>query len=314
MNFTTIIKSGAKIASRVGLQLSKHAPEILTGLGVAGFIGTVALAIDETPAAIDILAETKKNLEAIDTLENSDEPDVAEKRKQYEYTHEKATAERREWQFNTVRKLLKNYWKALVLGTLSIAAILGAYNIMHSRTLAIAAIAEATQKAFTEYQQRVEERFGADVEKEIRYGLKKKTINAVETLDDGTEEKTKIEKAEVRTGEPVWDCYTRIFDESNPNYKRGPGYNKNFLIGVQKQANDKFHMQGHLFLNELLDMLSFPRTPEGAVCGWVEGNGDNYVDLGIFDSCYRPKADFINGYEQSVIMHFNCDGVIYNLI
>lgn len=314
MNFTTIIKSGAKIASRVGLQLSKHAPEILTGLGVAGFIGTVALAIDETPAAIDILAETKKNLEAIDTLENSDEPDVAEKREKYEYTHEKATAERRKWQLNTVRKLLKNYWKALVLGTLSIAAILGAHNIMHSRTLAIAAVAEATQKAFTEYQQRVEERFGADVEKEIRYGLKKKTINAVETLEDGTEEKTKIEKAEVRTGEPVWDCYTRIFDESNPNYKRGPGYNKNFLIGVQKQANDKFHMQGHLFLNELLDMLSFPRTPEGAVCGWVEGNGDNYVDLGIFDSCYRPKADFINGYEQSVILHFNCDGVIYNLL
>ena len=32
MNFTTIIKGGAKVASRIGLQLSKHAPEILTGL------------------------------------------------------------------------------------------------------------------------------------------------------------------------------------------------------------------------------------------------------------------------------------------
>lgn len=314
MNFTTIIKSGAKVASRIGLQLSKHAPEILTGLGVAGFIGTVALAVDETPAALDILNDTKKNLDAVEELLNGQSPDTVEKRERFDYTPEKAAAERRKWHIYAVRNLLKTYWKALVCGTLSIAAILGAHNIMHSRTLAIAAVAEATQKAFSEYQQRVEERFGADVEKEIRYGLKKKTINAIETLEDGSEEKTKVEKAEVRTGEPVWDCYTRIFDESNPNYKRGPGYNKNFLISVQKQANDRLHMQGHLFLNELLDMMSFPRTPEGAVCGWVEGNGDNYVDLGIFDSCYRPKADFINGYEQSVILHFNCDGVIYNLI
>lgn len=314
MNFTTIIKGGAKVASRIGLQISKHAPEILTGLGIAGFVGTVALAIDETPAAVDILNETKTKLEAVDVLLNSEEPAVAEKRERYEYTPEKAAAERRRWHIDAARKLLKVYWKALVVGTLSIAAILCAHNIAHSRMLAITAIADATQKAFDEYRQRVEERVGPEVEKEIRYGLKKKTITAVETLEDGTEEKTKVEKAEVRTGEPVWDCYTRIFDESNPNYKRGPGYNKNFLIGIQKQANDRLHKQGHLFLNELLDMMSFPRTPEGAVCGWVEGNGDNYVDLGIFDSCYRPKADFINGYEQSVILHFNCDGVIYNLL
>ena len=62
MNFTTIIKGGAKVASRIGLQLSKHAPEILTGLGIAGFVGTVALAIDETPAALEILNETKTKL------------------------------------------------------------------------------------------------------------------------------------------------------------------------------------------------------------------------------------------------------------
>ena len=120
MNFTTIIKGGAKVASRIGLQLSKHAPEILTGLGIAGFVGTVALAIDETPAALDILNETKTKLEAVDVLLNSEEPAVVEKRERYEYTPEKAAAERRRWHIDAARKLLKVYWKALVVGTLSI--------------------------------------------------------------------------------------------------------------------------------------------------------------------------------------------------
>ena len=65
-------------------------------------------------------------------------------------------------------------------------------------------------------------------------------------------------------------------------------------------------------------MLGAKRTKAGAQVGWVydEKNpvGDNYVDFGIFD-IYNPKSrDFVNGYEKVIVLDFNVDGVILDLI
>ena len=91
-----------------------------------------------------------------------------------------------------------------------------------------------------------------------------------------------------------------------------------FLKRQQDWANDKLKAQGHLFLNEVYDMIGIPRTAAGNVVGWIYDEecpiGDNFVDFGIYDiNCERNRA-FVNGYERSILLDFNVDGPILDLI
>ena len=76
--------------------------------------------------------------------------------------------------------------------------------------------------------------------------------------------------------------------------------------------------RGHLFLNELREMLGLGKTQAGNVVGWIydEKNpvGDNYVDFGIFDQDDERKRAFVNGWERSILIDPNVDGNILELI
>ena len=92
-----------------------------------------------------------------------------------------------------------------------------------------------------------------------------------------------------------------------------------FLRGRQQYANDLLMARGHLFLNEVYDMLDIRRTKAGQVVGWVydpENNtkGDNYVDFGIYNVYRQPNRDFVNGHESSILLDFNVDGSVLDLI
>ena len=79
--------------------------------------------------------------------------------------------------------------------------------------------------------------------------------------------------------------------------------NKYYLLALQAQANDRLKSRGHLFLNEVYEMLGFRLTKAGAVVGWIydprEPMGDNFVDFGMFEVCREKAVDFVNGYERS---------------
>ena len=91
-----------------------------------------------------------------------------------------------------------------------------------------------------------------------------------------------------------------------------------FLKDQQRYANDRLKTKGCLFLNEVYDMLGIPRTKAGAIVGWIfdekHPNGDNFVDFGIYDIHNDKKRDFVNGYERTILLDFNVDGVIYDKI
>ena len=65
-------------------------------------------------------------------------------------------------------------------------------------------------------------------------------------------------------------------------------------------------------------MLGIHRTKAGNVVGWIydEKNpvGDNYVDFGIYDIHKEQNRDFVNGIERSILLDFNVDGPILDLI
>lgn len=63
------------------------------------------------------------------------------------------------------------------------------------------------------------------------------------------------------------------FDQKNPNWTPQPEHNELFLRGVQNHMNNVLAAREHLFLNEVYDALHVPRTREGAVMGWIRGEG-----------------------------------------
>ena len=91
-----------------------------------------------------------------------------------------------------------------------------------------------------------------------------------------------------------------------------------FLKHQMNHANELLKCRGHVFLNEVYDMIGIPRTKAGQIVGWIydEKNpvGDNFIDFGIFDETKQKSIDFVNGYERTILLDFNVDGVIYDKI
>lgn len=122
-----------------------------------------------------------------------------------------------------------------------------------------------------------------------------------------------------RIGEQIgFSQYAKIFDDSCVGWTKDSEYNMYFLKSQQDYCNDKLKAKGHLFLNEVYDILGFPRTKAGAVVGWVydEKNpiGDNFVDFGLFGMNDDRNYDFVSGFKNTAILDFNVDGNILNYI
>lgn len=83
------------------------------------------------------------------------------------------------------------------------------------------------------------------------------------------------------------DRYTRVFDETCVGWTKDSCMNKRFLLDQQKYADHKLKVRGHLFLNEVYDMLGMPRTQFGQVAGWIydpeNPAGPDFVSSGIYD-------------------------------
>ena len=202
---------------------------------------------------------------------------------------------------------------------MSITSILASHNILKKRNVALAAAYAAVDKSFKDYRGRVLERFGEQVEKELRYGIKAQEIEKTVTDEKG-KEKTVKETVNVADGiDPSkYSPYAKIFDETHPDWIKDAEQNMFYLKARQSQANDMLKARGHLFLNEVYDLLGFERTKAGAVVGWVYDTehpiGDNFVDFGLFD-IYKAKArDFVNGYEPAIILDFNVVGDILDYV
>lgn len=295
--------------NKAGFQLKKHSPEILIVAGVAGAVTSAVMACKATTKLNDILEESKEQVdkihEAMEHPENLPE----------EYTEEDGKKDLTIVYTQTAVKLLKLYGPSIVLGGLSITAILTSNNIMRKRNIAIAAAYTAVDKSFKDYRGRVVERFGKDLDRELRYNIKKEEVE--ETIVD---EKTGKEKTIKKTIDVANDVseFAKFFDDGCTGWTKDPELNLAFLIKQQAFADDKLKANGYLYLNEVYDMLGIPRTKAGQIVGWIydEKNpiGDNYVDFGIFDSNKVKNRDFVNGYERTILLDFNVDGNILNLM
>lgn len=184
---------------------------------------------------------------------------------------------------------------------------------MQKRYLGVVAAYNGVSAAFEQYRKRVRDEYGEDLDKHFRYGTTFDTMNEVGPNGKKTKEKVKVENIDPKEVLPDASC--RFFDSSNPNWDPNPTFSMMWLRGVQNILNDALHTKGHLFLNEAYDALGFSHTAEGQVLGWLDtANGDGYVDLGLYDPNKDNVRRFVNGKDDSILLEFNHDGVIWDKI
>lgn len=300
-NKTEIMKSVNGVASKTVMKLKKHSPEILVVAGIAGTVVSAVLACKATTKVAEILDETKGTL---DTIHEGMETGAINGQ---EYTTEDGKKDTVVVYAQTGMKLAKLYAPAIILGTLSITSILASNNILRKRNVALGAAYAAIDKSFKEYRGRVIERFGEQVDTELKYGIKAKKFEEIE-VDPETGKDKKVKKTVMVADPNLQSDYAVYFDSKSRNYETNPDYNRMFLKAQQAFANDKLQTRGHLFLNEVLDDLDLPRTPAGQIVGWTKDGPDGYVNFRIVE-VERETED--GRHEPALLLDFNVEGNIW---
>lgn len=306
-----ILNDVNRTLSKVKFGVKKHSPEILI---VAGVIGTVTSAVMACKATTKVGKITEEHEKQINEVHEAVEKGVTKAGESY--SKEDSKRDLTIIYTQTGLKFVKLYAPYVILGALSLTAIVTSNNILRKRNVALAAAYTAVDKGFKEYRGRVVERFGKEIDKELRYNIKAKEIEE-KVVDENGEEKTV--KKTINVFDPNnYSDFAKIFDESCNAWCKDAEHNLMFLKQQQAYANEILRREGILFLNEVYDMLGFQKTKAGQVVGWVydEKNpvGDNFVDFGIYDLYNEKARDFVNGYERSIILDFNVDGNVYDLM
>jgi hypothetical protein len=128
--------------------ITKHSPEILTGIGIAGMITTTIMAVRATPKALILIEERKEEID-VDKL--------------------------------TPIELIKTTWTcyipAAITGGLSIICLIGASSVNARRNAALATAYTLSESALKEYQEKVIETIGEKKEETVRDAIAKDRID-----------------------------------------------------------------------------------------------------------------------------------------
>lgn len=308
MKKLAIVESLTRTANKVGFKLQKHSPEILVVAGIVGAVASAVMACKATTKLSEITEESKAHLDAIHTaMENPESmPDG-------DHSEDDGKKDLTIVYAQTAGKIIKLYAPSIILGTLSIGAILTSNNMLRKRNMALATAYAAVDKSFKEYRSRVVERFGEELDRELKYNIRKEQVEET-IVDENGEEKTVTKEVEVVDSSAISD-FARFYDDGCLGWTKDPEMNLMFLRRQQDAANDRLKDKGYLFLNEVYEMLGIPRSKAGQSVGWIYDKDNVYkVDFGIYDTHKEPNRNFVNGYEKTILLDFNVDGDILDMM
>lgn len=281
--------------SRNLLKFKKDSPHIFFVAGVVGSVASTVLACRATlklSETLDHIQEDVKSLnETRDVLEHNHNG-LALTDEEYKKTASYIYA-------SGGLQIAKLYAPAIIVGAASVTALTGSHVQLSRRNASLMAAYAVLQKAYEEYRERVRDELGVDRESQLYRGIE---------LDPSGETKDLVHINDPNKLSP----YSKIFDEYSRHWEKDPELNRLFVQCQQNYFNHKLQAHGHVFLNEVYDALGIDRTKAGAVVGWIlGGDGDNFIDFGLYDP---GTTNFINGWERSIVLDFNVDGVIYDKI
>ena len=142
-----------KILSDIKLSTSKHAPQILVGLGVAGSIAATVFAVKATPKAIKLVEERKEkeNKEHLTPLE-------------------------------TIETTWKCYVPSAVILLTSAACTIGSCSMSTKRYAALTAAYKIAETTYNDYHEKVVETIGEEKNKEIKDSTGRGAVLCLDSL------------------------------------------------------------------------------------------------------------------------------------
>lgn len=289
---------------RVAVKAKIKSPTIMIVGGIAGVVVGTVMACKATMKLKPILDENK---EAVDDIHQYMNEDVFE-----EYTEKDEKKAVTIEHLKTAGKVVKLYAPAVAVEVVSIGCIVGSHKILTKRNVGLAGAYAAVQKEFKDYRDRVVDRFGEDLDRELKYNISKAEYKEKETDESG---KTKTVKKSVDvTDENGCSGYAKFFDEASRNWTKDPEHNKWFLNNAERYFNDKLRIDKFVFLNDIYDYLDIPRTQQGQTDGWVydaENPEDSCISFDIMNVHKEANRRFVNGYEPVVLLDFkNCHYIL----
>lgn len=302
-NKNEIMKSVSGVINKTTMTLKKHSPEILVVAGVVGAVASAVIACKATTKVGKITEEAKDMIDSIHEAEKNGVTPAGET-----YTKEDCQKDLAITYVQTGIKYAKLYAPAVILGSLSVTSILASNNILRKRNIALGAAYAAIDKSYKEYRGRVIERFGEQVDQELKYNIKAKKFEEIET-DPETGKQKKVKKTVMVADPNLQSDYAVYFDNKSRNYETNMDYNRMFLKAQQQYANDKLQARGHVYLNEVLDDLDLPRTPAGQIVGWTKDGPDGYINFRIIE-VERETED--GRHEPALLLDFNVEGNIWS--
>lgn len=286
-------KAVTRGVGRTVLKAQKNSPTLLFVGGIIGVsVGTV-LACRATMRVEDVLVDTQKQLLEADRV----------------FTHINRTAPATEDQsdlnkakahiyIDSAWKMTKLYGPAVLCMAVSVGCLTKSHRILSDRNTQLTAAYVGLQRFLEGYRGRVRQEIGEEKERDVYYAS-----TPIELAQDTANGPIKT----FGTAPGMKSPYSGIFGPGNGNYQDSHEFNVHFLRIQEQTLTDKLRAQGSLMLNEVYDRLDMPRTPIGAITGWMIGHqdSDDFVEFDII-----PLHDNYG----SLMVDFNVAGVVYDML
>lgn len=296
MNFLVAL---GKTLSSFGRVVVKNKPRVfMIGGMTASALGTIS-ACTATYNHIDrIMDKTKKRMEKADKSKNPGKEKF------------KAT-------MCCVGEIAKTYAVPAALIGIGYAGIGYANHLHEVQEKNLSEALTTVGAAYTALKSRMEEKLGKEAADDIRLGATESVEEVeVEGKNGKKKKEEKVEKTidqltglEASPFAKFFDSSSRCFSDAEDVQARAE-YNMEFLKQMEWECDQILKHKGYLFLSEVYEKLDIPITKASLYAGWVynskEQISDDFVDFGLYDKNKWATRRFVNGYEDVVLLDFNC--------
>ena len=315
----SIFSSAAKFGSILIQKVKFRSPELLIGAGVVGLVGAAVVAVRRgvrwhTAAKAEIVHD----LETIKKAEGSPQYTREDRVRDYAQVIGKGV-----WSFTQI------YGPSVAVGVASVVSILAGTGILKGRLAAMTSAAATAQAALERYRARVREKMGEDADREFAFEVSPRKTKLKH--EDGTKETQITYHLVPSSGE--WMAaspYSRLWDENAMEWCANRDVQFLTLRSLENHFNQELNARGVVFLNDVYKALGLPMSKDAALVGWVKNYekpkmaklaaelgrvpGDGVISFGVFENESPSARAYLAGDDNRVVLDFNVDGVIYDLV
>lgn len=312
-----IKNSVVRAVNKAKFSFDNHKPEIMIVSGIVCMAAGIVTAIMATTKVGEVIDTTKDRLDVVHQrmLDTENATVASESEESTELYSEKENQQALTKVYAiAAMQMGKLYAPTIICTLLGTGLIVGGMREQKQRNLALAVAYTAEHNAFKNYREKVLEKFGEEIDRELNLGVREETV--VDDVVDENGEVHKVERKVTTMSDKPVSPYAKYFDECSTAYENDHEVNLYFLRAQEAWANNVFHQQGYLTLNEVYDRLGIPLTRSGYEIGWVDSKPNEpvkHISFGIYDG-RQASRNFVNGYEKFILLDFNVDGYIRDVM